>query len=169
MTCLFLVIVQLFTAEKFETASSSSLCLLLWEISNTWAAIRPPGQYIYLCVILNIIIVPSEWQLLWLWGILNTDEKTSLLLGEALCICLCLGLETLLNTFIRGMSYSSNEIWSSVWYFYYGGLWVSMNIVIEYLVLFSTTMQTTMIYVIVSTCLWSYIVWSNSQGSSTHN
>lgn len=34
-----------------------------------------------------------------------------------MCICLCLGLKTLLNTFIRGMSYSSNEIWSSVWYF----------------------------------------------------
>ncbi len=45
------------------------------------------------------------------------------------------------------MSYSSSEIWSSVWYFfYYGGLCVTMNIVIEYLVLFSTTM----IYVIVS-------------------
>ncbi len=34
-----------------------------------------------------------------------------------MCICLCLGLQTLLNTFIRGMSYSSSEIWSSVWYF----------------------------------------------------
>ncbi len=39
---------------------------------------------------------------------------------------------------------------------------MTMNIVIEYLVLFSTTM----IYVIVSA---SYIVWSNSQGSSTQN
>ncbi len=46
--------------------------------------------------------------------------------------------------------------------FYYGGLCVTMNIVIEYLVLFSTTM----IYVIVSA---SYIVWSNSQGSRTQN
>ncbi len=80
-----------------------------------------------------------------------------------MCICLCLGLKTLLNTFIRGMSYSSNEIWRRVWYFV---LWrvvcVTMNIVIEYLVLFSTTM----IYVIVSA---SYIVWSNSQSSRTQN
>ncbi len=42
-----------------------------------------------------------------------------------------------------------------------------MNIVIEYLVLFSTTMQTTMIYVIVSTCIWSYIVYHIAQAHIT--